>query len=110
LFFEGNLVGVFDEPSGKLSFPGKHVRLGYCSDSNSGEAPSWVTASDQSNAGDMASTITGPKGLSLSCGNGELPFVLDGSVEGTLNTGKGIVSLHGDHNNIAVCLTLAKSN
>ncbi len=107
---EGNLEGVVDVPRGKVSLSGKHARLGYCGYPVPGVAPSLVNTNDRSLRGAAASSITDLKGLHLSCVSGQLPFALKGSAEGSLSTSKGIVNLHGDRNEVAVCLVPAKSS
>ncbi len=100
LAIEGKFEGVIDVPSGKISFPGKHVKLGYCGHPETGES---------SVKNDVTSSIIDLNGKQLKCTNGLLPIFLEGSAEGSLNTTKGIVNLSGDNNKIAVCLASANS-
>ena len=108
LVLEGNLEGEIDVPRSKVSFHGKHARLGYCGYPGSGTVPLLVSTDERSVNGDVASFITVLKGPHLSCVNGQLPLVLEGSAEGALNTTKGTINLHGDHNEVAVCLVQEK--
>jgi len=105
---EGKLEGVIDVQGGKVSFAGKHARLGYCGRPAAGAIPS-LSDIESSVRNDAVSSITDLKGLHLKCTNDQLPLFLEGSAEGSLNTSKGIVKLRGDRNKVAVCLVSARS-
>ncbi|MYM30907.1 hypothetical protein GTP58_21455 [Duganella sp. CY15W] len=104
LVLDGDLKGAVEVPLGKVSFSGRRVRLGYCGYPVVGSNPSLVNTGRRTAGADPTSFVTSRNGFQLSCLNGELPFVLKGSAEGSLSTSKGVVSLHGDHNDVAVCL------
>lgn len=105
----GNLKGTLDVPLGKVSFTGGQVQLGYCGYPIPGKGPSLVEAEKTSGRCNSVSSIEGPNGLRLSCASNELPFILKGSAEGKLRTSKGMVLLHGNDNEVALCLVPAKS-
>lgn len=105
LAVEGKLEGLIDVPGGKVSFPGGQARLGYCGRPIAG-APPTLLPTESLLISDAESSITDPNGRILTCANGQLPLSLEGSAKGSVSTAKGIVSLHGGNNKVAVCLAL----
>jgi hypothetical protein len=107
---EGDLTGTLDMPSGQISLPGRHVLVGYCAYPAPEGRPSLAGSSKHGVEAHTTSLAMGPNGMRLVCSKGDLPFVLKGAATGSFRTNSGLINLHGDHNDVAVCLTKPRSS